>query len=415
MKIRAKGTKPQNQLVNSSARFPAMVAGFGAGKTQALMLRTLKLIFGEGQDIAYYLPSYPLVRTIAYPRFGEMLDNLGVPWHLNKAEHTIQVNGKTIIFRTMDNPDAIVGYEVGDSMVDELDTLPKDKARDAWNKIIARNRQKKKVGINTVAVGTTPEGFRFVYEKWAKEPTESYELIKAPTYSNKKNLPDGYIEALRETYPSNLLQAYLEGEFVNLTAGVVYTNYDRNLCNTDAVAKGGEPLHIGMDFNVNNMAAGIHVMRSGIAYAVDEIIGAADTPAVINIIKSRYPNHAVIVYPDASGAASSSTNASMSDIKMLKNAGFSINAPRKNGRIRDRVASVNKALCDPQGNRSYYVNVEKCPNIALGLEQQAYDKNGGPDKTGGFDHLNDGVGYFIVRQFPITFNRIIAPQPDRWS
>ena len=415
MKIRAKGTKPQNQLVNSSARFPAMVAGFGAGKTQALMLRTLKLIFGEGQDIAYYLPSYPLVRTIAYPRFGEMLDNLGVPWHLNKAEHTIQVNGKTIIFRTMDNPDAIVGYEVGDSMVDELDTLPKDKARDAWNKIIARNRQKKKVGINTVAVGTTPEGFRFVYEKWAKDPTESYELIKAPTYSNKKNLPDGYIEALRETYPSNLLQAYLEGEFVNLTAGVVYTNYDRNLCNTDAVAKGGEPLHIGMDFNVNNMAAGIHVMRSGIAYAVDEIIGAADTPAVINIIKSRYPNHAVIVYPDASGAASSSTNASMSDIKMLKNAGFSINAPRKNGRIRDRVASVNKALCDPQGNRSYYVNVEKCPNIALGLEQQAYDKNGGPDKTGGFDHLNDAVGYFIVRQFPITFNRVIAPQPERWS
>ena len=415
MKIRAKGTKPQNQLVNSSARFPAMVAGFGAGKTQALMLRTLKLIFGEGQDIAYYLPSYPLVRTIAYPRFGEMLDNLGVPWHLNKAEHTIQVNGKTIIFRTMDNPDAIVGYEVGDSMVDELDTLPKDKARDAWNKIIARNRQKKKVGINTVAVGTTPEGFRFVYEKWAKDPTESYELIKAPTYSNKKNLPDGYIEALRETYPSNLLQAYLEGEFVNLTAGVVYTNYDRNLCNTDAVAKGGEPLHIGMDFNVNNMAAGIHVMRSGIAYAVDEIIGAADTPAVIDIIKSRYPNHAVIVYPDASGAASSSTNASMSDIKMLKNAGFSINAPRKNGRIRDRVAAVNKALCDPQGNRSYYVNVEKCPNIALGLEQQAYDKNGGPDKTGGFDHLNDAVGYFIVRQFPITFNRIIAPQPERWS
>ena len=413
MKIRAKGTKPQNQLVNSSARFPAMVAGFGAGKTQALMLRTLKLIFGEGQDIAYYLPSYPLVRTIAYPRFGEMLDNLGVPWHLNKAEHTIQVNGKTIIFRTMDNPDAIVGYEVGDSMVDELDTLPKDKARDAWNKIIARNRQKKKVGINTVAVGTTPEGFRFVYEKWAKDPTESYELIKAPTYSNKKNLPDGYIEALRETYPSNLLQAYLEGEFVNLTAGVVYTNYDRNLCNTDAVAKDGEPLHIGMDFNVNNMAAGIHVMRSGIAYAVDEIIGAADTPAVIDIIKSRYPNHAVIVYPDASGAASSSTNASMSDIKMLKNAGFSINAPRKNGRIRDRVASVNKALCDPQGNRSYYVNVEKCPNIALGLEQQAYDKNGGPDKTGGFDHLNDAVGYFIVRQFPITFNRVITSA--RWS
>lgn len=407
MKIRARATSPQVQLVNSTARFPAMVAGFGAGKTQALMLRALKLIFSDGEDIAYYLPSYPLVRTIAYPRFGELFDNLGVKYHLNKHEHTIQVNGKTIIFRTMDNPDSIVGYEVGDSLVDELDTLPIAKARDAWHKIIARNRQKKRSGTNTVAVGTTPEGFRFVYEKWKKNPTESYELIKAPTYSNP-HLPEGYIDALRETYPSNLLQAYIEGEFVNLTAGVVYTNYDRKSCNTDAVATEYEPLHIGMDFNVNKMAAAIHIMRSGKAYAVDEIIGASDTPAVINIIKAKYPNNPVIVYPDASGAATSSTNASMSDIKQLKNAGFSVNAPRKNGRIRDRVAAVNKALCDPKGNRVYYVNVEKCPNIALGLEQQAYNTNGEPDKTGGFDHLNDGVGYFIVRQFPIQFDRIIT-------
>lgn len=413
MKIRARATSPQVQLVNSTARFPAMVAGFGAGKTQALMLRALKLIFSDGEDIAYYLPSYPLVRTIAYPRFGELLDNLGVKFYLNKHEHTIQVNGKTIIFRTMDNPDSIVGYEVGDSLVDELDTLPIAKARDAWHKIIARNRQKKRSGTNTVAVGTTPEGFRFVYEMWKKNPTESYELIKAPTYSNP-HLPEGYIDALRESYPSNLLQAYIEGEFVNLTAGVVYTNYDRKSCDTDVVATEYEPLHIGMDFNVNKMAAAIHIMRGGKAYAVDEIIRASDTPAVINIIKAKYPNNPVIVYPDASGAATSSTNASMSDIKQLKNAGFSINAPRTNGRVRDRVAAVNKALCDPKGNRVYYVNVEKCPNIALGLEQQAYNTNGEPDKTSGFDHLNDGVGYFIVRQFPIQFNRIITSQ-TMWS
>ena len=413
MKIRARATSPQVQLVNSTARFPAMVAGFGAGKTQALMLRALKLIFSDGEDIAYYLPSYPLVRTIAYPRFSELFDNLGVKYYLNKHEHIIQVNGKTIIFRTMDNPDSIVGYEVGDSLVDELDTLPIAKARDAWHKIIARNRQKKQSGTNTVAVGTTPEGFRFVYEKWKKNPTESYELIKAPTYSNP-HLPEGYIDALRESYPSNLLQAYIEGEFVNLTAGVVYNNYDRKSCDTDAVATEYEPLHIGMDFNVNKMAAAIHVMRGGKAYAVGEIIGASDTPAVINIIKAKYPNNPIIVYPDASGAATSSTNASMSDIKQLKNAGFSINAPRTNGRIRDRVAAVNKALCDPKGNRVYYVNAEKCPNIALGLEQQAYNTNGEPDKTGGFDHLNDGVGYFIVRQFPIQFNRIITSQ-TMWS
>lgn len=413
MRIRAKATIPQSQLVNSTSRFPAMVAGFGAGKTHALVLRTIKLIFGDGKDIGYYLPNYPLVRTIAYPRFTEMLDNLGVSYKLNRSEHTISVNGKQIIFRTMDNPDAIVGYEVSDSCVDELDTLPTAKARDAWNKIIARNRQKKDVGFNTVAVGTTPEGFRFVYDRWSKNSSESYELIKAPTYSNP-HLPDGYIDSLKESYPTNLLEAYLEGEFVNLTAGSVYTNYDRVLSNTDVEATSNEPLHIGMDFNVNNMAASINVMRNGKGYAVDEIVGGMDTPSVISTIKEKYPNNPVIVYPDASGGAASSTNAANSDIKMLKNAGFTINAPRRNGRVRDRVAAVNKALCDPQGNRLYYVNADRCPNIALGLEQQAYDKNGEPDKTGGFDHMNDGTGYFIVRQFPIKFDRVIST-PQRWT
>ena len=413
MRIRAKATAPQTALVNSKAKFPAMVAGFGAGKTQALTYRALKLIFSNGGDVAYYLPNYPLVRTIAYPRFQQALDDLGVPYELNRSEHVLRVNGKQVIFRTMENPDTIVGYEVGDSLVDELDTLPKDKAAEVWNKIIARNRQKKPdESQNTVAVGTTPEGFRFVYEKWKKNPTESYELIKAPTYSNP-HLPEGYVDSLRETYPSNLLDAYIEGEFVNLTSGSVYPNYDRDLNNTNLTANASETLHIGMDFNVNNMSAAIHVMRESKAYAVDEIVGAKDTPNVIKIIRDRYPNNPIIVYPDASGANTHTTNAAATDIILLKNANFSVNAPRANGRVRDRVSALNMALCNNEGQRLYYVNIDKCPNIALGLEQQAYDKNGEPDKKAGFDHLNDAVGYFVVRKMPIK--RRIEFVEQRWT
>lgn len=415
MRIRAKGTKPQTALVNSTAKFPAMVAGFGAGKTQALTYRALRLIFSSGGDVAYYLPNYPLVRTIAYPRFQAALDDLGVPYELNRSEHVLRVNNKQIIFRTMENPDTIVGYEVGDSLIDELDTLPTNKASEVWNKIIARNRQKKPDGTqNTVAVGTTPEGFRFVYDKWQKNRTESYELIRAPTYSNP-HLPAGYVDSLRETYPSNLLNAYIEGEFVNLASGSVYVNYDRQLNNANITANASETLHIGMDFNVNNMSAAIHVMRNSNAYAVDEIIGAQDTPAVIKMIRNRYPDNPIIVYPDASGGSTNTTNAGTSDIILLKNANFSINAPRANGRVRDRVSAVNMALCNNDGQRLYYVNVDKCPNIALGLEQQAYDKNGEPDKKAGFDHLNDAVGYFVVRKMPIKRRIEFVEQPTRWT
>jgi hypothetical protein len=393
-----------------------MVAGFGAGKTHALVLRTLNKIFSQGgADVAYYLPNYPLVRTIAYPRFQAALDDIGIPYELNRSEHVIRVNNRQIIFRTMENPDTIVGYEVGDSMVDELDTLPANKANDVWNKIIARNRQKKANGhTNTAAVGTTPEGFRFVYERWYKNPSESYELIKAPTYSNP-HLPAGYIESLRETYPANLLNAYIEGEFVNLTSGTVYMNYDRLLNAKGLVPSTNETLHIGMDFNVNNMAAAIHVMRDGNAYAVDEISGGQDTPNVIRTLRNRYPDNPIIVYPDASGGATSTTNAASSDLVLLRNAGFTINAPRANGRVKDRVAAVNMALCNNEGHRLYYINIDKCPNIALGLEQQAYDKNGEPDKSTGFDHMNDAVGYFVVRKMPIKRRHEFTAQPARWT
>lgn len=396
MKLRARASSPQAQLVNTTSKFPAMVAGFGAGKTEALTLRGLNMMFGNSRDVAYYLPTYDLVRTIGYPRWEEKLENIGVPYKLNKSDKTITFNNKTLFFRTMENPDRIVGYEVGDSLVDELDTLPKEKARTVWNKIIARNRQKKAVGINTVAVGTTPEGFRFVYDQWYKDASESYELIRAPTRSNK-HLPDDYIASLEETYPAQLLAAYLEGEFVNLAAGTVYSEFNRDFRNTSKTWDGREAVHIGMDFNVYNMSAVVHVVRDDVAYAVDEITKGVDTPQMIEIIKQRYAGASIIIYPDASGRNTSSKGASLSDITLLKGAGFKIDAPKANPFVKDRVLAMNIAF--KQGK--YFVNVEKCPEYSLCLEQQVYNTNNEPDKSQGHDHLPDSGGYFINRKFPV--------------
>src|SRR5450830_922660 len=230
--LRARATAPQTAFANSASQFPAFVGGFGSGKTQAGMMRAMRLKFAyPKQDVAYYLPTYDLVRMIGYPRFQAMLEAAKIKFRLNKSEHTLAIAGKgMLIFRTLDNPDRIVGYEVADSVVDELDTLKTEDARRAWQQIIARNRQKKPDGsLNTVAAATTPEGFKFVYEQWAKNKLEGdgYDLIRASTYSNSRNLPAGYIDSLKRSYPAQLIAAYLEGQFVNLTAGAVYPDFDR--------------------------------------------------------------------------------------------------------------------------------------------------------------------------------------------
>lgn len=413
-------TAPQFDFVEAPEQFPAFVGGFGSGKTHAGIWRSMtKKLAYPGQDVAYYLPTYDLVTRMAFPRFEETLSQIGLPYKVNKNEAVIDIEKRgSIIMRTMDNPSRIVAYEVADSIVDELDTLPTDKAREVWNKIIARNRQKKPDGsLNTVGVATTPEGFRFVYERWEKNPAAGYRLIRAATMSNAANLPEGYIASLEASYPANLLLAYLMGQFVNLTTGSVYAEFDRTLNASVETIQPSEPLHIGMDFNVGKMAAVVCVLRDGNPHAVDELTGILDTPAMIDAIKARFVGHAIFVYPDASGSNRKSNNASESDIALLRAARFNVLVAPSNPAVKDRVLAVNQMICaaiDAEGSllglemrdgkpvrRRLRVNVDRCPMLVECLEKQAYDKNGEPDKSGDLDHLPDALGYLIFYRFPV--------------
>lgn len=390
-------TKIQADFASSKARFPAFVGGFGSGKTHAGIMRALSLKSQIKEDVAYYLPTYDLIRTIAYPRFSEMLEKFGIKYFLNKAEAVIYTPdyGGVIRFRSMDNPERIVGYETAHSVLDELDTLSTERAREIWNKVIARNRKQSALG-NSVSVTTTPEGFKFVYETWQKNKRDDYVIYKAKTRDNPY-LPDGYVESLENIYPSNLLSAYLDGEFVNLTAGSVYPTFDRELNKTFETIKEGEPLHIGMDFNVSHMAAVVHVLRNDKPHAVLEYVDVFDTPAMIKIIKERHFGHAIYVYPDASGKNRESNNASVSDLSLLRDAGFKLMVNSFNPKVKDRVLSMNRII----ETREYKINPDTCPGYVEGLERQAYDKNGEPDKKSGFDHAIDAGGYFITYRYPI--------------
>ena len=403
--LRTHGSAPQVAFVSCADQFPAFVAGFGSGKTAAGLMRTMRLKFAyPGQDIAYYLPTYDLVRMIGYPRFSEILTQAGIKFSLNKAEHVLAIQGKgRVIFRTLDNPDRIVGYEVADSIVDELDTLKQADAERCWQQIIARNRQKKPDGsLNTVAVATTPEGFRFVYDRWAKNPEEGYRLIRASTYSNARNLPPGYIDSLKRSYPAQLIAAYLEGQFVNLTAGAVYPDFDRVKNHTDEVIAEGEDLHIGLDFNVYNCTAAVGVVRTGLPKILGELVKMRDTPHVIQTIQEKYADHRINIYPDASGQSNKTVNATESDILLLKRAGFTVHVPTKNPFVKERVMAVNALICNAEGERKLQINTRLAPTVTECLEQQIYDKNGEPDKADGKDHAPDALGYFLHFRWPIV-------------
>lgn len=405
--------KHQYKMIYSNSTYPALVCGFGAGKSEALVMKALKQLF-EIPDcyIAIYEPTVDLIKRIMYPRFEEILGNTGLIYKLNKSEGILTINNVgTIIFRSLENPSRIIGYEVHNSHVDELDTLDEEKAEEAWMKIISRNRKRIPDGSkNTVSVYTTPEGYRFVYKRWkkkleedlAKKGSSDYELIRGSTYDNPF-LPPEYIETLENSYPSQLIKAYLNGEFVNLESGQVYINFDTELNDTNMILpNSSEVIHLGMDFNVGHMSAVAVVIRNDIAYVVDEICDQRDTPSIINEIKLRYDGRRVIIYPDASGNSRKTVDASKSDIALLREANFQVNAPTKNPPVKDRILTVNSMFCNAKGIRRLFVNTSVCKHLTNNLNEQAYDDSGNPRKANNVDHMLDALGYVIHRKFGLT-------------
>ena len=408
MQVKAQANKPQGQFLSMPQKNRAFVGGYGSGKTwvggQAQCVHYLR---HPKVNQGYFSPTYSMIRDIYFPTIEEVAGTMGLNVAIREGNHEVDFySGRTYrgttLCRSMDHPASIVGFKIGHATIDELDTLTLRKAEDAWRKIIARMRDNNTTN-NGIDVMTTPEGFRFTHKMFVQLVTDNpelknnYGLIQASTYDNEANLPPDYIPSLKEIYPAELIEAYINGQFVNLTSGTVYRSFNRERCNSTEEIIEREPLFIGQDFNVQRMCSAILVQRPGGFVCVAELKDVFDTPALIAMLQEKYAGHRIIIYPDASAASRKTVDASKSDIALLQNAGFDIRVNSRNPMVKDRVLATNKAL----ETGKIKVNTKNCPTVTRCLEQQSYDANGEPDKSAGFDHMNDAFSYFATYEFPI--------------
>ena len=401
MRVELALTEPQEDFVFSESKYPAIVGGLGSGKSKGGTMRlVLKMLKDPGASGAYYMPTYDLIKLRAMPGVEQDLEQLGIAYRVNKVDYTIHAYGYgDIIFRSYDRPERIIAYETAHSIVDEIDTLHKDKASLVWRKITERNRQKRPT-VNTIGAVTTPDqGYNgFVYSKWGKDAQEGYELIKAPTASNPY-LPDDYIEQIRSNYDSVLAELYLNGEFVSLNANKVYHFFSRAKHHTNReITYKDTFLHVGLDFNIGGTCATVWIIENNQPKAVDEFVSHDTYDFINNLV--RYNGKKIIVYPDASGR-SGSTNATLSDIGLIESAGYQVDAPLANPAVRDRINAMNAMFSHDR----IMINTDKCPQLTHALESQGYNVKGDPEKYHthpAIDDWLDGSGYFINRKYPVT-------------
>jgi hypothetical protein len=378
-------------------------AGYGAGKTRALCAKAVHLAMANQGFIGVVMePTGPLIRDIWQNDFDDFLETYDIPYTFRASplpEYNLHLPGgdTKILCRSFENWTRIIGINGAWILADEIDTVAPSIANKAFPKILGRLRAG---NVRQFAAASTPEGFRWMWQTFASEDAltrTDRKLIRMRTADNP-HLPPDFIERMQANYDPQLLKAYLDGEFVNLTTGQVYDRFDRAKHVAEITAPDSrEPLRIGVDFNVGNMSAVIAYRNGKTLHVFDEISGAHDTDALAAAIKSRYPGHRLYVYPDASGG-NRSTNATQTDIAILESYGMSNQSPRANPPVRDRVAAVQALLENGKGEVRLHI-AASCVKLIECLELQSYTERGEPDKDQGYDHMNDAIGYLIWREF----------------
>ena len=378
-------------------------AGYGAGKTRALCAKAVHLAMANQGFIGVVMePTGPLIRDIWQSDFDDFLETYDIPYTFRASplpEYTLHLPGgdTKILCRSFENWQRIIGINGAWILADEIDTVNPAIANKAFPKILGRLRSG---NVRQFAAASTPEGFRWMWQTFASDDGKTREdrrLIRMRTQDNP-HLPPDFIERMQANYDPQLLKAYLDGEFVNLTTGQVYDRFDRAKHVTVQVPDiSREPLRIGVDFNVGNMSAVIAIRVGKSLHVVDEVSGAHDTDALAQKIKASYPDHKIYIYPDASGG-NRSTNATQTDIAILESYGMSNQSPKANPPVRDRVAAVQALLENGKGEIRLKI-AASCVKMIEGLELQSYTEKGDPDKDAGYDHMNDALGYLIWREF----------------
>jgi len=399
--------EPQKQFVDDTDhKILGYCAGFGAGKTFALCVKSIFLgMDNPNTTAAVFEPTNIMLRDVWMRSFDQFLEKYNIQHDFRvspQPEYVLHLphGPVTLLCRATETFNRIRGQNLSFVLADEIDTSPMEVAQKAAEMMLARLRGGQKPQL---ALASTPEGYKYLYRTFVEQgDNPDRRLIKAKTTDNPY-LPVGFVDSLYQNYDSQLVASYIEGEFTNLANTTVYHPFDRDRhwCDTEITPE--DRVFVSMDFNVGACFCEVMVRRGDEFHVIDEH-HPKDTPAVVALLQEKYGDFVergdLVVIPDAASRQRTTTNAAESDLSLLKKGGFVVKTQSANPQIADRVNAVNVLLL---ADRLKIHN--RCKYLIKSLEQQTYDKSGKPTKgIGGLDDISgpvDALGYGITYLAPL--------------
>ena len=401
-------TRPQSDIFVSPDRFRVVVAGRRFGKT---FLSTAELLHRAlrkpDQNVWYVAPTYKAAKEIAW----DMLTQQIPPEYVSKTNETsltIELkNGSSISLKGAEKPDNLRGRSLDFVVLDEF----ADMRPQAWCEVLRPSLSDREG--SAVFIGT-PKGRNHFYDLYGKgvDRDDGWRSYQYTTIEGG-NVAQTEIEAAKADLDERTFQQEYEARFVNYS-GVIYYSFKRE----ESVARHTDDIgviHVGMDFNLDPMSAVLMTRKGDTLHVFDEIVMfGSNTDEMVAELRDRYGNGTIVIYPDPASRQRKTSAGGRTDLSILQNAGFEVRVRNSHAAVRDRINAVNSRLLSNDGVRRLYVD-PKCKKVIESLERHTYKEGTSqPEKDGGFDHMNDALGYAVEYLFPIR--KATAPQaPQRWT
>jgi len=403
----------QAQLWRDPARFIAVRAGRGSGKTELARRRIVRMLPIEkpwSDPIYFYaLPTFAQARRVAWRPIKKLIPPEWIKGNPSESELRIDtVFGATLYVIGMDKPQRYEGVQWDGGIIDESSDQRPDAFKLSFLPALAhRNGWGWRIGVPK-RVGIGARAFRQAFEEWSNNDDP---MTNAYTWASDTVLGADEIAWAR----NHLVERDFNEQYAGIDedfGGLIFYAFTKYNTVQDIDYDPTAPLLIGSDFNVNPMCWVIAQREGDTLYVIDELhLRNTNTRRTLDELFLRYPAHmgGWEFYGDAAGKARH-TSADRSDYIQIKNDTRFNNSkvfyPSSNPRLQARFAACNRLFCSAGGVRRCFIH-QRCRRLIADLEQRVYkDGTNEPHDYGDIGHITDALGYIIHRLWPV---RLDAP------
>ncbi len=402
----------QADFDESDKFYDILCAGFGAGKTYALVMKLLKLAaLNYGLPGGVLAPTYKMFKRDVLPTFVEICRDSGLSMRWHSADSYIALhnfNTKLYVFHGEDDGLSIRGPNLAYGGVNEATLL----SNAAFLAFLGRIRIKE-ASLMQIAMSGTPEGFNWFYDMFISDPRKDTDVFYGDMRQNI-HIAETYAQILMDSYDDIIVQQLVEGKFINTTRGSALYKFNRQRDVVQGIErKDGLPIWVSLDFNVAPMAATLwnrypDSSKDGVKLrGFDEIkLDGADTWELGAAIKEKIGDaQEVVIFPDGIGGSQQRTSATnnISDIEILESCGFTDIRYKVSLSVRDCLNAANAFVSKKQ----IRLDAVKCKETIKDFEQVTLKSgtNQLDKKNLARTHWLDGFKNMIDYEFPIEVGR----------